>query len=155
MTDHQGSPFIDFTLGSLDTRAARANHPLLVIFWRTGCPTCRFALPFFDRMARAYPSATVAGISQDSRETTTDYCLEQGIAMDQVIDEDLAVTRSYGLTVVPSYVLTDASGSVLEAGEGWDRALAEKVSRRIAEAVGEPAVALIGAEETVPAFKPG
>lgn len=155
MTVHQGSPFIDFTLGALDTRAARKEGPLFLVFWRTGCSTCRFALPFFDRIARAYPRAKVVGVSQDDAETTRAYCQEQGLGMEQAIDEGLGATRDYGLKTVPSYVLADATGTVLETGEGWDLRKIESIANRIAASVDQPPAPVVGDDENVPAFKPG
>lgn len=155
MTVQQGTPFVDFSLGSLDTEIARKKGPLLVFFWRTGCSTCRFTIPFFDRLASAYPAATIVGVSQDDVDATEAYCSTEGIRMPQVIDLDLAATRAYGLTTVPSYVLTDKEGIALEAGQGWDRELAETIGRRIADALGVPVAPIVAEKGAVVAFKPG
>ena len=155
MTLIQGKTFQDFEVDGFSSFGARAGAPFVVFLWRTGCPTCRLALPFFDRLARRYPGASVVGVSQDDAATTEAYCRESGVSMRQLIDEGLKVSRELGLVVVPAYAVTDASGEVLEAGNAWDAGKLESIGRIVAERLGVVPEPLVTDADEVPAFKPG
>ncbi len=150
-----GNPFPDFVLGEFDSRAERKGKPILAIVWRTGCSTCRFAMPFYDRIYRAYPDAVIVGISQDSQTETAEYCAEKDIWMPQALDMHLTVSRMYGTTVVPTYVLADAQGIIRLSGMAWSRELAEDISRMLAEWTGTACKQVVFESDSVPNFKPG
>ena len=62
-----------FTLQSLDGIAySQNNHPSLLIFFETDCPTCQLTFPYLERLANIYKSELIdiVGISQDGEEAT-------------------------------------------------------------------------------------
>ncbi|HRF61247.1 MAG TPA: TlpA disulfide reductase family protein [Fimbriimonadaceae bacterium] len=152
---HLESPFLDFVAGDVDTVQLRASKPLLVVAWRTGCSTCRLSMPFFDRIARRYPGATVVGLCQDDDETSRAYVREHGFEFTLAIDEGLAATRRFELRTVPTYWLVGAGGDVLIAGESWDAGKVEAIGARLAEMLGQTPEPIVTPDDGVPAFKPG
>lgn len=152
-----GHEFPDFAAQGVDTAKLRSSGPLFVVIWRTGCSTCCYAMPFYQRLADANPKAAVVGICQDDGQTTTAYCQENGIKFPQVADEDdgLAVTGLFKPETVPCYYLTDADGKVLVGGEAWNADDLNEISARMASAAGAEAGALVPETEDVPRFKPG
>lgn len=155
MTLTQGKTFQDFDLDGFNSAEKRAQAPLVMFLWRSGCSTCRLALPFFDRLAQRYPGATVVGVSQDDAPTASAYCEANGVTFKQVSDGGLKISRALGLEVVPAYALTDSSGEVLEAGNAWDVAKVESIGRLLADRLGVAHEPLVTPADEVPAFKPG
>ena len=147
--------FIDFRLDGFDSAQPRAKGPLAVVFWRIGCSTSRLTAPFFDRLQKAYPFATVVGICQEARADIDAYMQENKLSFRQAADEKLQVSRKYRIQIVPTYFLTDASGKILESGNSWDAEAIERFSTRIAKAGGVEPVEIVRDTDGVPAFKPG
>jgi thiol-disulfide isomerase/thioredoxin len=147
--------FHDFELDGFDTRTERQLAPLVVLIWRIGCPTSRLAAPFFDRLQIRYPQARVVGVVQDSREDIDRYCRENGIAFRQLVDADRKVTKAFKVSLVPTYVLTDASGKVISGGVSWDKDKINELAARTAALVSAPVEPLVTEADDVPAFKPG
>src|ERR1035438_6032440 len=68
----------EFDLKTLDGKRFSLNDelargPVVLVFFKISCPTCQYALPFFERLHQAYghQGVTLVGISQnDAKETT-------------------------------------------------------------------------------------
>src|SRR2546421_5810606 len=99
----EGDWFPDFKIGDLDTKEARKYKPLAMIVWRTGCSTCRYTLPFWQRLHEANPEAVIFGICQDDEPTMHDWCRDHGVTFRQFTDKDLQVTHLFEVETVPSY----------------------------------------------------
>ena len=150
-----GEKFVDFELDGFSSEEARKDGPLALLFWRTGCSTSRLTIPYWQRLADRYPQANVVAICQDEIQTTAEWCRDNGITMDQLIDSPgQAVTRRFGVTIVPAYWIVDSSGRILMKGSGWERAKIEQVNEVLAMKLGLPPEPLV-TEAEVPAYKPG
>src|SRR5688572_23686701 len=103
-----GSSFPDFELEGFDSAEARAGAPLVVIFWRIGCSTSRLTVPFFDRLQDGYPGAKVVGVCQETPEAVAAYVEEAGLRVRHLADQDLRVSRQFGIQYAPTYFLTDS-----------------------------------------------
>ncbi len=151
----QGAQFPDFELDGFDSKTARAEKPLLLVLWKTGCSTSRITVPFFDRIQDAYPGATVIGVAQENRQDLDAYVENNGLELRHLADAELKVSRQYGLETVPSYLLTDSSGIVLANGVGWDRKRIESISDRLATMLGVSPRAIVTEEDRMADFTPG
>ena len=125
-----GKPF------SLDDE--RARGPVVLAFFKVSCPTCQYALPFLERLHKAYSSkgARVVGVSQnDSRETAA-FMKEFGISFPVLLDDprSYAASNAYGLTNVPSIFWVAQDGEIEVSSVGWVKADFEEINRRMAEA---------------------
>jgi peroxiredoxin len=67
-----GAKAPDFTLKTLDKKSFSLNEelgrgPAVVVFFKVSCPTCQYALPFFERLHKAYRSKGISlvGVSQN------------------------------------------------------------------------------------------
>src|SRR5208337_5555609 len=89
---------------------------VLVVFFKISCPVCQYALPFFERLHRAYGSQKVAmlGISQDDKRDTAAFLKEYGITFPSLLDDPAGylVSNAYGLTNVPSWFLIGQDGKI-------------------------------------------
>ncbi|MCH8980010.1 MAG: TlpA family protein disulfide reductase [Armatimonadetes bacterium] len=152
-----GSQAPDFVSQGVDTARLRSEAPLVVVIWRTGCSTCRLAIPYYQRLQEKFPEANVVGVCQETKDVTADYCRQNGLTFKQVADEDdgLPVSRLFGPEAVPSYVLTDESGRVLAGGEGWSADALNSIGSQIGAALGVERGDVVPAGEPVPRLKPG
>lgn len=147
--------FPDFEIDVLSIKQAKSIGPVLVIVWRTECPTCRMALPFFDRMAKQYRAATVVGIAQNTDQELKEYVTETGLAMTNYADPNLRVSKFLGVDTVPAYWLVGRDGKVSQMGLGWDRNKIEAIAEGLSVQCSVAYSPLITAADNVPVFKPG
>src|SRR5271166_809800 len=139
----EGTKAPDFSLPAIDGSTFSLGDTLqrgqvLVVFFKISCPVCQYALPFFERLHRAYGSQKVAmvGISQDDKRDTAAFLKEYGVAFPTLLDDPAGylVSNAYGLTNVPSWFLIAPDGEVKISSVGWVRADVEDLNRRLADA---------------------
>lgn len=80
--------------------AIRSSSPVLVDFWRPGCPPCRLLKPELESLARTNPAGTVFKVNTDDHP-------------------DLAV--DHGITAVPTLMFF-RDGQVVQQLVGFHRA---------------------------------
>jgi len=127
-----------------------ANDPFVVVVWRSGCRTCQYALPYWQRLADANPTAAILGVCQDDPATLAEYCRDRGITFSQRSDSGLRISRALKVSIVPSYWLVGPSGDIILTGEGWDRSSLESINRYLGGTQ-----EIIQPNEDVVTFKPG
>ena len=125
-----GKPF------SLDD--ARAQAPVVLVFFKVSCPTCQYALPFFERLHKTYGSkgARVIGVSQNDAQETVRFIKEFGITFPVLLDDprSYAASNAYGLTNVPSIFWVAQDGEIEVSSVGWVKADFDAINRQMAEA---------------------
>jgi peroxiredoxin len=129
----------------------------LAIFFKTNCPTCQYAWPFYERLSMAYRGAglEVLGISQHGREKTGQYAAQYGATFPHLVDEDWRVSRMYDPQFVPTGFLISGAKGILETIISWNRTELDRISRVIASRLQVTAKEIIRPEEDVLPFKPG
>jgi peroxiredoxin len=153
----------DFSLADLQGTVhslaeALKKGPVALAFYKISCPICQYALPFVERIYKAYGNerVTVLGISQDDARDTREFCEEYGLTFPALMDEEgYAVSNKYGLTNVPTVVLVQPDGRVKVGGHGFSKRDLETVSKEFAAATGKPVAAVFKPGEAVPDYKPG
>lgn len=155
MASTQGQPFTDFDLDRFSTRKAWSSGPLLVVVWRTECPTCGLLLPFIERMHKSYRAASVVGVVQNTPEEIADYAKENGLTMTNLPDTNLRISKFLKADIVPAYWLVNREGKVKMSGIGWDRSKIEELAQTLAMESGVPYGPIITLADNAPAFKPG
>lgn len=153
----------DFTLSSLDGKSyslkdATATGLTLVVFYKDTCPTCQFALPFVERLHKAYKDKDlrVLGIEQDDHTRSSAFSKQYGLTF-SVASETGAykVSNAYGITTVPTLFLIDKGGKILSSGEGFVKTEVSELSQMIAQKLGGETFEVFQPGENVPAFKAG
>jgi peroxiredoxin len=139
----EGSKAPDFSLpandgSSFSLKDALQHGQVLAVFFKISCPVCQYAMPFFERLHKAYGSHKVAmvGISQDDKRDTAAFLKEYGVTFPALLDDPAGyvVSNAYGLTNVPSWFLIASDGEVKISSVGWVRTDVEALNRRLAEA---------------------
>jgi len=137
---------------------ALKSGPVVAAFFKISCPVCQFALPYLERIYKAYPGSSVAivGISQDEQNQTEEFVGEYGVTFPLLLDpmDRYPASNAYDITNVPS-IFFIAEGEVKLSIVGWDKRDMETLNTSVARASGVPVQALFRKGEDVPASKAG
>lgn len=155
----------NFSLKSLDGKdfslsAALQSGPVLLAFFKIGCPVCQFTFPFLERLyqRRKTPNVTIVGIGQNGPEKTAAFVKEYGVTFPVLLDPEekgYIVSNAYGLAVVPTLILVDTDGSVLVSSMGFVKADIESIAAQLADRAKLSKAPLFQPTESVPAVRPG
>jgi cytochrome c biogenesis protein CcmG/thiol:disulfide interchange protein DsbE len=142
---------------SLD--GSRKKTPVILAFFKVGCPTCQYAFPYLERLHKAYPKdkLKVVGVSQDTKENTLEFMQDFGVTFPVVLDDTkkYPASNAYGLTNVPSIFLVSTDGRVEVSSVGWSKPEIEDLNRKVAKMAGVPVAEIFKKGEQVADFKAG
>jgi peroxiredoxin len=117
LTGLDGKPFI--------LSEVRKRGPIVLAFFKVGCPTCQYTFPYLERLWQAHKTEplTIVGISQDDQKDTEAFRAKHGVTFPLVLDDPARyrASRDYGLTNVPSIFLIDREGKIDFTSIGWVR----------------------------------
>ena len=159
-----GTKAPDFELKERDGKQFSLNQeltrgPVVVVFFKVSCPTCQYALPFFERLHQAYGSkgVRVIGVSQNDAKETAAFSKEFGITFPILLDDprSYAASNAYGLTNVPSIFWIAQDGEIEISSVGWVKSDFEQIHGRMAEAGNSPMTPMFRPGEDVRDFRAG
>lgn len=114
-----------------------AHGPVVAVFFKVSCPTCQYALPFFERLHKEYghKGVTLVGVSQNDGKETAKFNKEFGVTFPVLLDDagSYPVSNAYGLTNVPSIFWIAQDREIEVSSVGWVKADFEEINRRMAE----------------------
>jgi len=148
-------------LSLTDGRGGAAAPPAgetLYGFFKTTCPTCELAWPYFDRIGLAARGGKllVVAVSQDDPEATDRFNRRLGVQLITVFDpEPWAGSAALGLDTVPTFVRVGADGTVRGTLVGFQKQKMQDLAAEAAALAGKPATDLFLPGEVVPLIKPG
>lgn len=153
---------VDFELTSLEGKSFSLSErlgksPVLLIFIKHDCPTCRFILPFIERLHKRYDreKADFIIIAQDEEPDIRGFVKENEVSIPVLPDQPpYKVSRQYDLAVVPTVLLLNKDGSEIQKFVGFQKAELEKLNFILAGLDRAPD-SLFGGDEEIPEFKPG
>jgi peroxiredoxin len=154
----------DFQLNSLDGKpfeltTALAKGPVVLVFFKVSCPTCQYALPFYDRLFKAYKNqhVTLVGVSQNDAKDTAAFAQEFGITFPILLDDTqkYPVSNAYGLTNVPTTFWVAREGEIEVTSVGWSKPEFEQINRKMAEAATTPVAMPFRPGEDIRDFRAG
>jgi peroxiredoxin len=123
------------------------------------CPTCQYALPFLQRLYKAYGENGVAmvGVSQNDAKETSAFAKEFGITFPILLDDTKSypVSNAYGLTNVPTVFWIAQDSEIEVSSVGWVKADFEQINRKMAEADKTALAAIFKPSEDVRDFRAG
>jgi len=140
------------------TFAPAGRTPKVVVFYKITCPACQFAMPYYDRLHRAFSQkgVPVRAIVQNPPAEAIRFAAEYAVEMPQLVDAPAYVaSRAYGVMSVPALFVIGTEGDVALASTGFVRDDLQRAAALVARAIGQPEPRIFGAGEDVPALKPG
>lgn len=159
-----GTKAPDFTLSTMDGKPfvlsqALANGPVVLAFFKVSCPVCQYALPFLERLYKAYKNkgVSILGVSQDNSQNTAAFLKQFGINFPVLLDpsDSYRVSNNYGLTNVPTVFWIDPDAEIEVSSVGWNKADVEQINRKMADRLGSQPAPVFRADEDVRDFRAG
>ena len=159
-----GAKAPDFTLKTLDGKSFSLGEelgrgPVVVVFFKVSCPTCQYALPFFERLHKAYRNRSISlvGVSQNDAKDTAAFMKEFGITFPVLLDDthSYPASNAYGLTNVPTIFWIAQDEEIEVSSVGWLKADFEEINRKMAEAGKSSPAAMFRPGEEVRDFRAG
>src|SRR6202023_291129 len=159
-----GTKAPEFDLKTLDGKrfsfADELTHgPVVLAFFKVSCPTCQYALPFFERQYKAYGQKGVklVGVSQNDAKDTAAFIKEFGVTLPVLLDDTHAypVSNAYGLTNVPTIFWIAQDGEIEVSSVGCVRKEMEEFNLRAAQASSEATRPLFRLDEQIADFRAG
>lgn len=99
----------------------RAQHPgraVAVHIWSDWCPYCKLEESAVTRVAADWPVLTVASRSGGAAKVAQ-VMTQQRLPWVAAVDADGTVAQTYGLAVVPAWVVIDPAGNVSSVTTGY------------------------------------
>jgi len=143
---------------ALGGAAAPPAGETLYGFFKTTCPTCELAWPFFDRIGRAARGGrlSVIAVSQDEPAPTDDFNRRLGVALPTLFDAPpWRGSAALGLDTVPTFLRVGADGRVLGTLIGFQKEKMQDLAREAAALAGKAAPEIFRPGDAVPSIKPG
>ena len=137
-----GAKAPEFELKTLDGKRFTlseelARGPVVLAFFKVSCPTCQYAMPFLERLYRAYRNkgVTLVGVSQNDAEETVAFGKDFSVSFPMLLDDTRTypVSNAYGLTNVPTIFWIAEDGEIEVSSVGWVKADFELINRKMAE----------------------
>jgi peroxiredoxin len=146
--------------GRFSLQEARKRGPVVAAFFKVSCPVCQLALPYLDRIFKAYGKSgkfTFLGVSQDNASDTKAFNRQFGVSFPVLLDPagKYPASNAYGLTNVPTVFLISPEGEIEFSTVSWSKADVEQLVRRLANISDMPVEPIFRSGEKVPEFKPG
>ena len=109
------------------------GRPVVVAFYKVGCPTCQFTAPYLDRMGHT-ASLPIVTISQDDPRATEAFNRKLGVTLPTMVDSGDAnypASNAFQITNVPSLFLVEPDGLITWAVMGFHKQAMLDLGERI------------------------
>lgn len=94
------------------------GQAVLVHFWASWCPICRFEESTISSLSKDYPVLTFASQSGDQDEVNA-YIAKQNIDFPVIMDESGDWAQHYGITGYPTSFIIDSEGNIFDVEVGY------------------------------------
>lgn len=115
----------DFTLPTLEgnevTLSDLRGQPVLINFWATWCPPCRFEMPAMQRVYERYKDKGLVILAvnyREDKERIRPFVEELGITFIILLDLDGVVANQYRVLGLPTTYFVDRNGKVTNVRVG-------------------------------------
>jgi len=150
-------PAMDESKFSLQDALVRG--PVLAVFFKISCPVCQYALPFFERIFKAYggKKLTIIGVSQNDKQETAEFIRKFGVTFSVLLDDtkSFPVSNAYGLTTVPTAFWIGEDGNIEDSNVSWVRKEFEEIATKAASLSGSAPAPMFQPSEQVADFRAG
>lgn len=113
-------------------------HPVLLVFFRSDCELCQWALPQLARFEQTFSGHDLEvyyvtpDIGDVARDTLRAHRLEE---LHVLIDTGSKVAKDYGVEQLPAVVFIAPDGTIASSGEGWVPETYQAIGHQVKEQV--------------------
>jgi len=154
---HFELPAMDGSKFSLQQALKRG--PVLAVFFKISCPVCQYALPYYERIFKAYggKNLSIVAVSQNEKGDTAEFMKKYGVMFPVLLDDtgSFPVSNAYGLTTVPTAFWISEDGAIEVSSVGWVRQEFEEIARKAASATGNTLKPVFQPTEQIADFRAG
>ncbi len=111
--------------GEKITLSSMLDKPVLLHFWATWCPPCKKELPEMDALAKKLASQETAAkmhflavCTSDTDKNRADFMKKNKYTFSGGTDEKAEIGIKYGIQGIPTSILIDKDGTVLNVAVG-------------------------------------
>ncbi len=101
------------------------HEPLVVHFWATWCPTCKFEASNIESIASKYNVITIA-VNSGSNEEINSYMKEHDLSYSVINDQSGALAEKFNIEAYPTTLIYDGEGSLKFSEVGYSTTLGLK-----------------------------
>jgi thiol-disulfide isomerase/thioredoxin len=101
------------------------KEPLVVHFWATWCPTCKFEASNIEKISEKYQVISVA-VNSGSNEEISNYMKENGLDYTVINDKSGALAKQFGIEAYPTTLIYDRKGKLKFTEVGYSTTLGLK-----------------------------
>ena len=95
-----------FQLLNDTTYSVPKDKPILVHFWATWCPTCKFEAPNIEKISKDYEVITIA-VQSGSKKEVQNYLNKHNLSFNVVNDEDGFFSNKFNIKAFPTTFIYD------------------------------------------------
>ncbi len=88
-----------------------ANKPVLVHFWATWCPTCKFEAPNIEKISKDYEVITIA-VQSGTKQEIENYLDEHKLTFKVVNDKKGLYSKKFNIKVFPTTFIYDKDNNL-------------------------------------------
>jgi peroxiredoxin len=138
-------------------RLEEVRGPVLAVFFKVSCETCRLIFPYLERLFRAYPQGGwhLWGISQDSAADSQAFVEEYDVTFPILLDDGWSASQAYDPEGVPTSFFIGSGGKVIRVVPAFQKAALNELSATIVDHFGAEPVLVIPDDDPAPPFRPG
>lgn len=112
-------PAPDFSMETFDGETVRLSdlHGQVVVlnFWASWCPPCRWEMPFFEEISQEYrgDGVTFVGVAMsDTLEAASEFATDAGVTYPIGLDATNEITRAYRVVSLPTTFFISPDGNI-------------------------------------------
>lgn len=128
------TPRITATLlnGTPVTLEQYRGKPVLIYFWSTWCPTCKFQSPLIEELAKEYPVLGVCIYSGTDKQVR-EFMARNGYTFATLNDQYNEVRRAFSVKAVPTFFVLDAEGKIVFSEVGMTSGFGMRTRMKLVE----------------------
>lgn len=94
------------------------QKPLMIHFWATWCPTCKFEAPNIEKISKDYEVVTIA-VQSGTKEEINSYLKEHKLSFKVVNDFDGSYSRKFNIKAFPTTLIYDKDKNLTFSEVGY------------------------------------
>jgi len=102
------------------------TKPLLIHFWATWCPVCKFEASNIENISKEYNVLTIA-VQEKSKESITQYMKQNNLSYKVIDDYNGTLAREFNISVYPTTFIYNQKGELKFSEVGYTSTLGLKL----------------------------